>query len=154
MLPRAPGARHRAPGCGRRQRPAGARGGLAGLVTRQGACAHPDGTARLVRSMLAVFPDEVEAHTAGAARTPLGRDGEVGVVSPRGDAGHPRSWGGSGSTGRPARAGACATRNAELIDLDEWGYPIVRGPVTDLAGQHAREAVQVCPQLAIRLVRA
>ena len=38
---------------------------LAGLVERRGACAHPDGTVRLVRSLLATFDAEVRAHAAG-----------------------------------------------------------------------------------------
>ncbi|MEO5983101.1 MAG: NADH-ubiquinone oxidoreductase-F iron-sulfur binding region domain-containing protein [Pedococcus sp.] len=38
---------------------------LAGMVERRGACAHPDGTARLVRSLLTACPDEVARHAAG-----------------------------------------------------------------------------------------
>jgi NADH:ubiquinone oxidoreductase subunit F (NADH-binding) len=39
---------------------------LASLVVRRGACAHPDGTVRLVRSMLAAFPGEVAEHASGS----------------------------------------------------------------------------------------
>ncbi len=52
------------------------RGGLArveelsALVVRRGACAHPDGTVRLVRSLLATFPGEVDAHARAAGCGP------------------------------------------------------------------------------------
>lgn len=38
---------------------------LADLVDGRGACAHPDGTVRVVRSLLAVFGDEIERHARG-----------------------------------------------------------------------------------------
>jgi NADH:ubiquinone oxidoreductase subunit F (NADH-binding) len=47
---------------------------LCGLVVRRGACAHPDGTARLVASMLSRFPEEVESHSAGWCGAEPGAD--------------------------------------------------------------------------------
>ncbi len=38
---------------------------LTGLVARRGACAHPDGTVRLVHSALTVLDDEVTSHVQG-----------------------------------------------------------------------------------------
>jgi len=38
---------------------------LTGLVAGRGACAHPDGTARLVGSLLTALPAEVDAHADG-----------------------------------------------------------------------------------------
>lgn len=42
---------------------------LASLVERRGACAHPDGTVRLVRSLFTMLPAEVAAHAAGGCST-------------------------------------------------------------------------------------
>ena len=50
--------------------------------------------------------------------------------------------------------GLCHEVLPDLVDLDEWGYPIVRGPVTDDLLADAKEAVRVCPRLALRLVSA
>jgi len=38
---------------------------LSAMVVGRGACAHPDGTVRLVRSLLAAYPHEVDRHGAG-----------------------------------------------------------------------------------------
>ena len=48
--------------------------------------------------------------------------------------------------------GLCHEVLPDLIDLDEWGYPLVRGPVTDDLLTEAQEAVRVCPRAALRLV--
>jgi ferredoxin len=50
--------------------------------------------------------------------------------------------------------GLCAELLPEIVTLDEWGYPMLTGEVTDALVSHAREAVRMCPQLALRLVEA
>ncbi|HET9074020.1 MAG TPA: ferredoxin [Solirubrobacteraceae bacterium] len=51
--------------------------------------------------------------------------------------------------------GMCAELLPERVTLDDWGYPIVSGaPVpAELAGV-AQMAVDACPVLALKLVRA
>lgn len=50
--------------------------------------------------------------------------------------------------------GLCAELLPEVLDLDEWGYPLVpTGPVPVRLEQHARRAVTACPVLALRLER-
>jgi ferredoxin len=47
---------------------------------------------------------------------------------------------------------ACAEVLPELIHLDDWGFPIIRpGPVPEHLHEEAREAVRICPKLALRL---
>ena len=48
--------------------------------------------------------------------------------------------------------GLCAEVVPELVSLDDWGYPIVSEAAVDgwLLGE-AREAVRLCPCLALRL---
>jgi ferredoxin len=51
--------------------------------------------------------------------------------------------------------GLCAELLPELIQLDDWGYPIVDGrPVPTELLSHARRAVAACPTLALAVVRA
>jgi ferredoxin len=48
--------------------------------------------------------------------------------------------------------GLCAELLPELVDLDEWGYPIVRGDsVPQRTFAEVRTAVAACPTLALKL---
>ena len=48
--------------------------------------------------------------------------------------------------------GLCHEVLPEVVDLDEWGYPIVREDISRDMVRKARQAVKTCPQLALRLV--
>jgi ferredoxin len=49
--------------------------------------------------------------------------------------------------------GVCAELFPEGVALDDWGYPVLAGPVvpTHLL-PHARRCAAACPELALRLV--
>ena len=48
--------------------------------------------------------------------------------------------------------GLCAEILPELIALDDWGFPVIDGDdVPQDLLEEAREAVRVCPKLALRL---
>jgi ferredoxin len=51
--------------------------------------------------------------------------------------------------------GLCAELLPELIELDEWGYPVLSGGnVPRPLLKHARRAVAACPALALLLERS
>jgi ferredoxin len=49
--------------------------------------------------------------------------------------------------------GLCQELLPELITLDDWGYPVVSGPVPAHLVPEARTAVRGCPRLALSLER-
>lgn len=49
--------------------------------------------------------------------------------------------------------GLCELWAPELVELDEWGFPIVApGPIAKASLPHARAAVDACPVLALKLL--
>ena len=52
-------------------------------------------------------------------------------------------------------SGLCAELLPELIQLDDWGYPMIAGgPVPRHLLTNARRAVSACPVLALALQRS
>ncbi len=49
--------------------------------------------------------------------------------------------------------GLCHEVLPELIDRDEWGYPVVLDDIPSARLAAARDAVRTCPTLALRIVR-
>ena len=89
-----------------------------GQLAGRGACKHPDGAAGLLHSGLRVFADEFDHHErAGRCTSPS-------------DVGERHDAGPTVTTLAVDRIvcdgyGICAELLPELIDLDDWGYPIV-----------------------------
>jgi ferredoxin len=51
--------------------------------------------------------------------------------------------------------GICAEVLPELIELDEWGYPVTDPqPVPRGLEREARKAVAACPALALKIIAA
>jgi ferredoxin len=51
--------------------------------------------------------------------------------------------------------GGCTELLPELLDRDDWGYPILRSTTVPAAlTRHARQAVRDCPTAALRLAPA
>ena len=50
------------------------------------------------------------------------------------------------------RRGLCAEVLPELITLDDWGFPMLAGEVPPGLEGPAREAVRLCPRLALKLL--
>ena len=48
--------------------------------------------------------------------------------------------------------GLCHELLPEVLELDEWGYPIVTGEVPPELVLEAKVAVRTCPTLALRLL--
>ena len=118
-----------------------------GHVDGRGACSHPDGAVRLIRSSLDLFVVELEQHARGwccgtrsvlpvpARKRGRERAGRLRV--------NPIACDGRG---------LCAELLPELITIDDWGFPIIAGGDVParLQGEPG-ETVRACPKLALRL---
>jgi NADH:ubiquinone oxidoreductase subunit F (NADH-binding)/ferredoxin len=116
----------------------------------RGACSHPDGTVRFVLSALEVFTEDLAAHVfhgscgrpvRGVLPLPEGpeTENETRVVI---------DW------SRCDGHGLCAHLLPELIYLDSNGFPVIMDiPVPDWLEKDAAKAVEMCPALALRLVK-
>lgn len=120
----------------------------AATANKRGACSHPDGTVRFVLSALEVFTEDLAAHVfhgscgrpvQGMLPLPAGPDNENDkqlVVDWSRCEGH----------------GLCAHLIPELIHLDSSGYPVIMNvAVPSWLERDAAQAVQMCPNLALRL---
>ena len=51
--------------------------------------------------------------------------------------------------------GLCAELLPEIVTLDDWGFPMLKtGAIPARLAEHAQQAVDACPVLALRLAKA
>jgi NADH:ubiquinone oxidoreductase subunit F (NADH-binding)/ferredoxin len=120
----------------------------AAATNGRGACAHPDGTTRMVLSALEVFTEDLAAHVFHSS---CGRPVRGVLPLPAGPAtaDHKQlmvDW------VRCEGHGLCAHLVPELVHLDSNGFPVIMNiPVPPWLEKEAAHAVQMCPALALRL---
>ncbi|HZG05854.1 MAG TPA: NADH-ubiquinone oxidoreductase-F iron-sulfur binding region domain-containing protein [Streptomyces sp.] len=136
-------------------------------VAGRGACSHPDGTGRFVKSALDAFPEEFGDHALGRG---CGRPvaGVLPLPPETGSLPLPALPPGGGGASRPEPEespeklvvdwtlcqghGLCADIVPDVIRLGSDGYPAkAASPVPGHLRQQALRAVRRCPALALRI---
>ena len=120
----------------------------AASVRGRGACSHPDGVSRFVLSAVDVFADDLAEHFF---RGGCGRKAGTSLPLPvaPGELELTVDW------TRCQGHGLCAHIVPELIQLDQQGFPVMLDmPVPRWLVREARQAVEMCPALALRLTPA
>jgi NADH:ubiquinone oxidoreductase subunit F (NADH-binding)/ferredoxin len=118
---------------------------IARTLPGRGACKHPDGVVRFAVSAVAAFADDIATHArSGCCGRPV-----HGVLPLPGDDDTTLrlelDW------SRCDGHGLCARVAPDLISLDESGYPVLGPEVPAELESRARQAVTMCPALALRL---
>jgi ferredoxin len=120
----------------------------AAATNGRGACAHPDGTTRMVLSALEVFTEDLAAHVFHSS---CGRPVRGVLPLPSGPSTADQKqlmvdW------VRCEGHGLCAHLVPELIHLDSNGFPVIMNiAVPPWLEKDAAHAVEMCPALALRL---
>ncbi|MDR1999878.1 MAG: ferredoxin [Frankiaceae bacterium] len=85
-----------------------------------------------------------------------GADGSAGHTAERlagfGAEQHAQRWRLRVDWPRCRAEGLCHELVPEIVQLDQWGYPIITGPVSEQLLANAKAAVRACPRMAVRVV--